>query len=77
MLKVEINQVSVTKDEVVFGLVIRYGENGPVRFAQAKLSDEVLSPAVLSLVAGWAVRQTNRLLDCEPDDSQLVLPLEV
>jgi len=70
MLTVEIQQVSVTKDDVVFGLVIRYGKDGPVRFAQARLSEEVLSPAVLSLVAGWATRQINRMLDAEPESTE-------
>ena len=62
MLTVEVEKVVVTKDQVSLGLVIRYGKDGPVRFAQAVLPLGLMSPPVLgSIMAAW-----DRVNDREP-----------
>lgn len=54
MLTVDVEQVVVTKGQVSLGLVVRYGENGPVRFAQARLPIGLMSPPVLGqIMAAW------------------------
>jgi len=54
MLTVEVEKVVVTQGQVSLGLIVRYGENGPVRFAQAKMPMGLLSPQVLgTLLAAW------------------------
>jgi hypothetical protein len=54
MLTVEVEKVVVTKSAVSLGLVIRYGENGPIRFAQAQLPLGLMTPHTLGLMlAAW------------------------
>jgi len=54
MLTVEVEKVVVTKDQVSLGLIVRYGKEGPVRFAQAKLPLGLMSPHTLGLMlAAW------------------------
>lgn len=65
MISVDINKIVATKDELRFGLVVRYGDDGPVRFVVAKLEDDVLDWRTLSEVSGWITRQVNRHLDRE------------
>lgn len=62
MLTVEVERVVVTKGRVSLGLIIRYGENGPVRFAQAALPLGLVTPHTLGLMmAAW-----DREMDREP-----------
>lgn len=79
MITVSIDQIVPTKDRISFGLVIRYGEGGAVRFAQAHLDDDVLDWKTLTALMEWMVRQTNRHLDRErellEDQEQLELEL--
>lgn len=65
MLTVELSQIGSTSTSLRIGVVIRYGENGPVRFAQVVVEDDALGWADLQTLATWAVRQTNRHLDRE------------
>lgn len=79
MLTVEFSQLATTRDSLRIGLVIRYGENGPVRFAQLVIGDDALEWQALTDIANWLVRQTNRHLDREADlaDDQIALDLEL
>lgn len=54
MLTVTVEKVVVTKAKVSLGLVVRYGDEGPVRFAQAELPLGLMSPHTLGLMlAAW------------------------
>ena len=68
MLEVEISQIATYPTSLRLGCVVRYGENGPVRFVSAYVDDRVLSPEVLADLLQWVVRQTNRALDSERGD---------
>jgi len=69
MLTAEVEKVVVTRDQVSLGLIIRYGENGPVRFAQAVLPLGLMSPHTLGLLlAAW-----DRVQDQEPADEDIPL----
>lgn len=62
MLTVEVEKVVVTKGQVSLGLVVRYGQDGPVRFAQARLPLGLMTPHTLGLLmAAW-----DREMDREP-----------
>ena len=77
MLTVDISQIVPTKDRLSFGLTIRYGENGPVRFCQARLDDDVLDWQTLTAMAEWINRQVERHLDREEDLREYeTLPLD-
>lgn len=65
MITVEIDRIVPTSDALSFGLIVRYGKGGAVRFAQARLEDDVLDWKTLSALMEWLVRQTNRHLDRE------------
>jgi hypothetical protein len=69
MLEVEISQIATYPTSLRLGCVVRYGENGPVRFVSAYVDDRVLSPEVLADLLQWVVRQTNRALDSERGDA--------
>jgi hypothetical protein len=74
-MKINIDRIAATKDCLAFGLVIRYADNGPVRFAQVQLDDDVLDWATLQGLAEYVVRQTNRHLDREREiQDDLPLP---
>ena len=64
-MKISIDRIAATKDFLALGLVIRYSDNGPVRFAQVQLDDDVLDWETLQGLASYVVRQTNRHLDRE------------
>lgn len=72
MLEVEIERISPSPSSLRVGLVVRYGDNGPVRFAQARIDWDLFTPEVM----GELLRHIDRLraqhLDREPDDA---LPL--
>jgi len=69
MLTVEVEQVVVTKGRVSLGLVIRYGENGPIRFAQAALPLGLMTPHTLGLLlAAW-----DRQMEREPLEEDVPL----
>jgi hypothetical protein len=65
MLTVEIDRIVPTPSDLRFGLVIRYGENGPVRFAQVRLGDEHLTWEVLTALMEYVTTRVNRHLDAE------------
>lgn len=69
MLTVEVEKVVVTKGRVSLGLVVRYGENGPVRFAQAELPIGLMSPHTLGLILAEWDSVNDRIP--EPDDIPL------
>jgi len=73
-MEVEINQISTYPTSLRFGLVVRYSDQGPVRFASAYVNEDVLSPEVCRDLLDWCVRALNRALDSEPADEPL--PLE-
>ena len=76
MITVEIDKIVPTSDRLSFGLVVRYGQGGAVRFAQAHIDDDVLDWKTLSALADWVVRQTNRHLDRERElEEDETLPL--
>lgn len=60
MLTVEVERVVVTKSAVSLGLIVRYGENGPVRFAQARLPLGLMSPHTLGLMLEAWDRENSR-----------------
>jgi len=60
MLTVEVDQVVVTKDEVSLGLIVRYGKEGPVRFARAVLPLGLMTPHTLGLMLAAWDREMNR-----------------
>lgn len=77
MLTVDIEKIVPTSDSLRFGLTVRYGENGPVRFCQARLDDDVLDWKTLTAVAAWINRQVERHLDREQDlEDDEMLPLD-
>lgn len=54
MITVTVEKVVVTKSRVSLGLIVRYGINGPVRFAQAELPLGLITPHTLGvLLAAW------------------------
>ena len=65
MLTVELSQIGSTPNSLRIGVVIRYGQDGPVRFAQLVVEDDCLSWQDLQTLVDWGVRQTNRHLDRE------------
>lgn len=67
MLKIELNKVAVTERGLFLGLVVRYGENGPVRFAQVSIQDDVLGWQDLQDLTTYLNRQINRHMDRERD----------
>lgn len=74
MLTVEFSQVAADSTSLRVGLVVRYGENGPVRFAQLVIDDDALDWQDLQTLMQYAVRQVNRHLDRErelQDDTEL------
>lgn len=74
-MKIIIDRIVVTSDAVFFGLIVRYGEGGPVRFAQVQLEDDVLDWTTLQGLTAYVVRQTNRYLDREREiEDDLTLP---
>lgn len=67
MLTVEVEKVVVTKSAVSLGLIIRYGENGPIRFAQAALPLGLMTPHTLGLLlAAWDRANAAEDLDDTP-----------
>lgn len=65
MLTVEIDRIVPTPSDLRFGVVIRYGENGPVRFAQVRIGDEHLDWETMNALLAYAVARINRHLDSE------------
>lgn len=54
MLTVEVEKLVVIKGDVSLGLIVRYGEGGPVRFVQARLPLGLMTPHTLGLImAAW------------------------
>jgi hypothetical protein len=75
MLTVEFSQVAVTTNSLRVGVVVRYGPEGPVRFAQLVIDDDALDWQALQDLAEYVVRQTNRHLDREREiEDDLTLP---
>lgn len=64
MLTVTVDKVVVIKGKVSLGLVVRYGEHGPVRFVQAHLPIGLMPPSTLTaLLSEW-----DRIHEHEPED---------
>lgn len=64
-MEVEINQVSTSPTSLRFGCVVRYGDNGPVRFASVVLHEDLLTIDDLKDVMSWCARQAARLVEDE------------
>lgn len=64
-MEVEISQIAVYPTSLRLGMVIRYGKDGPVRFASAYVTDEVLSMEVVGEILTWCTRTMNRYLDTQ------------
>lgn len=64
MLEVSVNQIASTPT-LRIGLVVRYGDGGPVRFAVASIEDDVLDLATLRDLEAWVHRQRMRLVSLE------------
>lgn len=64
-MEVEINQVSTSPTSLRFGCVVRYGEDGPVRFASVVLHEDLLDIDDLKDLMRWAARQAARLIEDE------------
>lgn len=67
MLVINLDKIAVTRDGLFLGLVISYGENGPVRFAQVRIEDDVLGWQELQDLATYLNRQVSRHMDRERD----------
>lgn len=67
MLVVEFSQIATTPTSLRVGLVVRYGDNGPVRFAQLVIDDDALDGGALGDLTTWLNRQWSRHLDREAD----------
>lgn len=64
-MKITVDKIAFSSDALFLGLVLRYSDNGPVRFAQVQLDDDVLDWKTLQDLTSYVVRQTNRHLDRE------------
>jgi len=67
MITVDIEQIVPTENDLQFALVVRYGEGGAVRFARARIEDDVLDWKTLQDLGRWITRQVERHLDREAD----------
>ena len=67
MMQVDLNTIAATSDGLFLGLVIRYGDKGPVRFAQVRVEDDVLDWQALTDLTSYLNRQMARYLDRERD----------
>jgi hypothetical protein len=63
MMTVEVDQIAPTKDGLSFGLIIRYGDGGPVRFAQAYLPYRNIARWDRSLIVDGFNRLLEEVLD--------------
>jgi hypothetical protein len=72
MLEVEFSQLAATPTALRVGVVIRYGQDGPIRFATLVIPDDALDWHALADVTAWLNRQVSRHLDRErePADDQ-------
>lgn len=66
MLKVEINQIVPTPSGLRFGLVVRYSEQGPVRFAEAVLPWRAIAKHDRVLILREFNRVVDEAMDTEP-----------
>lgn len=67
MIQVEFSQLATDALSLRIGVVVRYGENGPVRFAQLVIDDLALDWDSMNVLQIWLTRQVNRYLDAEYD----------
>lgn len=65
MLEVEISQIATYPTSLRLGLVVRYGKDGPVRFATAYVDESTLDQDTVLSIMQWATRAMNRALDAE------------
>lgn len=67
MLTVEIDRIVPSDSEIRFGCVVRYGQDGPVRFVQVRLGDEHLDWKTTAALMEYLTARVNRHLDQERD----------
>lgn len=67
MLKINLDKIGSTPNSLRLGVIIRYSENGPVRFVQVVIDDDDLGWADLQTITDWCVRQMHRHMDRERD----------
>jgi hypothetical protein len=64
-VKIEVQRMAATPDGFYIGLRLEYTKNGPVRFAQVAIEDDVMDWASLSACQVWLTRMVNKHLDRE------------
>ena len=75
MLTVEFSQAAADHHSLRVGVVIRYGDGGPVRFAQIVIDEDALDWGSLDALLTFASQATNRYLDRERElDPEEPLP---
>lgn len=67
MLSVECNAITASPSGIHLGVTVRYGENGPVRFARVDVPVELITTDVMDDFAALFVRLVNTYLDAERD----------
>lgn len=67
MIRIDVDQASPSPSGLRLGLTVRYGKDGPVRFAQAWVPWDLLTGEVVAAIGA----AHNRALDREPDDVPL------
>lgn len=65
MIQVEFSKAATSGTSLRVGVVLRYGENGPVRFAQIVIDDSVMDWHSLNAIMEWTASATSRWLDRE------------
>lgn len=66
MIKVEISQIAPLPSGLRFGLVIRYSDNGPVRFAEAELPWRAIAKHDRAMILAEFNRVVDEAMDAEP-----------
>lgn len=66
MLKVEIDAIHPTPSGLRFGLIIRYSDEGPVRFAEANLPWHAIAKGDRALILASFNRVVDEAMDTEP-----------
>lgn len=69
MLTIEVDSIGISDNGIAIGCIVRYGENGPVRFVRAELPLGLLPPVTLGAILRMWDRENGRIP--EPDDIPL------
>jgi len=66
-MRITVDQLVPTPSGLRLGTVVRYSEGGPVRFVDAELPWELITPEVLAAIYDWL----NKTLDRAPAEDPL------